>query len=56
MFPSSLKVVVPSNISHGSEAVPTAEEDKLRDCLTYLDIHKFIGPCEMHLRLLKDVA
>lgn len=55
-FLPALKAVVPYNISCGSEAVPTAEEDKFRDCLTYLDIHKFMGLCEMHLRVLKDVA
>lgn len=55
-FLPALKVLVHSSISYGNEAVPTAEEDKFRDCLTYLDIHKFMGSCEMHLKVLKDVV
>lgn len=47
-FLPTFKVMYPSNIFSRSE-VPTAEENKFRDSLTYLEMHKFMELHEMHL-------
>ncbi|KFP51828.1 RNA-directed DNA polymerase from mobile element jockey, partial [Cathartes aura] len=40
----------------GSEAVATVEEERVRNHLTHLDIHKPMGSDGTHLRVLKELA
>lgn len=44
----TFKVVDPSNIFLRTK-VPTADEDKFRDSLTYLEMNTFMELHEMHL-------
>ena len=39
-----------------NEEPPTAGEDQVRDHLRNLKVHKFIGPDEVHPRVLKELA
>jgi len=39
-----------------NEEPPTVGEDQVRDCLRNLKVHKYMGPVEMHPRVLKELA
>ncbi|KFW83384.1 hypothetical protein N336_06182, partial [Phalacrocorax carbo] len=46
----------PQDWDQGGKALPTIREDHVHDCLRNLNIHKSMGPIEMHPRAPRKLA
>ena len=54
--PHSPQIFVLVGGGHGGNTLPTVSKDQVHDHLRNLNIHRSMGPNEMHPRVLRDLA